>query len=161
MQTRPTSFYYESRARGVAGCTVDQCSQAINPIGTISVWWLGILALLVVLWWWLVRRDWRAGAIAAGFIGGYLPWFVYQDRTIYTFYAVAFEPFVVLAVAFLIGLWVGRREDDPARWRWRWYVVGGYLAFTLALFAFFHPVYVADTIPYEQWRWRMWFPSWI
>ncbi|MFL6175017.1 MAG: phospholipid carrier-dependent glycosyltransferase, partial [Ornithinibacter sp.] len=96
-----------------------------------------------------------------GFIGGYLPWFAYQDRTIYTFYAVAFEPYAVLAVAFLIGLWVGRREDDPARWRWRWYVVGGYLAFTLALFAFFHPVYVADTIPYGQWRWRMWFPSWI
>ena len=35
------------------------------------------------------------------------------------------------------------------------------LLFTLALFAFFHPVYVADTIPYEHWRWRMWFPSWI
>ncbi len=128
VQTRPTSFYYESPTRGVAGCTVDQCSQAINPIGTISVWWLGILALLVVLWWWLVRRDWRAGAIAAGFVGGYLPWFIYQDRTIYTFYAVAFEPWVVLAVVFLIGLWVGRREDDPDRWRWRWYVVGGYLA---------------------------------
>ena len=101
VQTRPTSFYYESPTRGVDGCTVEQCSQAINPIGTISVWWLGILALLVVLWWWLVRRDWRAGAIAAGFVGGYLPWFVYQDRTIYTFYAVAFEPWVVLAVTFL------------------------------------------------------------
>ena len=161
VQTRPTSFFYESPTRGVDGCTVEQCSQAINPIGTISVWWLGILALLVVLWWWLVRRDWRAGAIAAGFVGGYLPWFVFQDRTIYTFYAVAFEPWVVLAVAFAIGLFVGRREDDPDRWRLRWLVVGGYLLLTLALFAFFHPVYVADTIPYEQWRWRMWFTSWI
>ena len=109
VQTRPTSFFYESPTRGVDGCTVEQCSQAINPIGTISVWWLGILALLVVLWWWLVRRDWRAGAIVAGFVGGYLPWFVYQDRTIYTFYAVAFEPWVVLAVTFTIGLFVGRR----------------------------------------------------
>ena len=60
-----------------------------------------------------------------------------------------------------VGLWLGRREDDPERWRLRWLVVGGYLLLTLALFAFFHPVYVADTIPYEQWRWRMWFPSWI
>ncbi len=57
--------------------------------------------------------------------------------------------------------WVGRREDDPHRWQRRWFVVGGYLLLTLALFAFFHPVYVADTIPYAQWRWRMWFPSWI
>ena len=161
VQTRPTSFYYESPTRGVAGCTVAQCSQAINPIGTISVWWLGIVALLVVLWWWLVRRDWRAGGIAAGFVGGYLPWFVYQDRTIYTFYAVAFEPWVVLAVVFALGLFLGRREADPERWRRRWLVVGGYLLLTLALFAFFHPVYVGDTIPYAQWRWRMWFPSWI
>ena len=68
------------------------------------------------------------GRSPPGFVGGYLPWFVYQDRTIYTFYAVAFEPWVVLAVVFLIGLWVGRREDDPERWRWRWFVVGGYLA---------------------------------
>jgi dolichyl-phosphate-mannose--protein O-mannosyl transferase len=74
---------------------------------------------------------------------------------------VAFEPWVVLAVVFLIGLWLGRWETDPDRWRRRWYVVGGYLLLTLALFAFFHPVYVADVIPYEQWRWRMWFPSWI
>ncbi|MGB7819524.1 MAG: phospholipid carrier-dependent glycosyltransferase [Ornithinibacter sp.] len=161
LQLRPTSFFYESPETGVDGCTADRCSSAINPIGTVSVWWLGILALAVVLWWWLRRRDWRAGAIAAGFVGGYLPWFFYQDRTIFTFYAVAFEPWVVLAIAFMIGLWVGRREEDPRRWRRRWLVVGGYLALTLLLFAFFHPVYVADTIPYEQWRWRMWIPSWI
>jgi dolichyl-phosphate-mannose-protein mannosyltransferase len=161
VQTRPTSFYYESPTQGVDGCGVTQCSSAINPVGTISVWWLGILALLVVLWWWLVRRDWRAGAIAAGFVGGYLPWFLYQQRTIYTFYAVAFEPWVVLAIAFMIGLWLGRREADPERWRRRWLVVGGYLLLTLGLFAFFHPIYVADTIPYQHWHWRMWFPSWI
>ena len=66
-----------------------------------------------------------------------------------------------IAVTFVLGLWVGRRENDPERWRRRWLVVGGYLLLTLALFAFFHPVYVAETIPYDQWRWRMWFPSWI
>ena len=161
VQTRPTSFYYEDVAQGVAGCTVERCSEAINPIGTITLWWVAVLAVLVVGWWWLVRRDWRAGAVAAGLVGGYLPWFVYQDRTIFTFYAVAFEPWVVLAVTFVLGLWVGRRDSDPERWRRRWLVVGGYLLLTLALFAFFHPVYVAETIPYDHWRWRMWFPSWI
>lgn len=161
VQTRPTSFYYESPKLGIDGCTVDSCSSAVNPIGTISVWWVGIVALLVVVWWWAVRRDWRAGAIVAGMVAGYVPWFVYQDRTIYTFYAVAFEPWVVLAIAFAIGLFVGRRADDPERWRRRWLVVGGYLLLTLAIFAFFHAIYVADTIPYDHWRWRMWFPSWI
>ncbi|NHA67612.1 dolichyl-phosphate-mannose--protein mannosyltransferase [Phycicoccus flavus] len=161
VQTRPTSFYYESPTQGVDGCTVAQCSQAINPIGTVTMWWVGVLALLVVLWWWVVRRDWRAGAIVAGMVGGYLPWFAFQGRTIFTFYAVAFEPWVVLAVTMAVGLFVGQRAADPARWRVRVLVVGGYLLLTLAVFAFFHPVYVADTIPYDHWRWRMWFPSWI
>ena len=43
----------------------------------------------------------------------------------------------LLAVPFAIGLFVGRREPDPERWRRRWLVVGGYLLLTLALFAFF------------------------
>ena len=25
----------------------------------------------------------------------------------------------------------------------------------------FWPVWTAQTIPYEHWRWRMWFTSWI
>ena len=161
VQTRPTSFYYEGPTRGVDGCAVDSCSAAINPIGTVSLWWLGILALLVVTWWWLVRRDWRAGAIASGIIGGYLPWFLFQQRTIFTFYSVAFEPWVVLAVTFLIGLWVRGRDPGTRGWRVRVLVVGAYLLLTLGLFAFFHPVYVAEVLPYDQWHLRMWFPSWI
>lgn len=73
---------------------------------------LGVLALAVVVWWWLVRRD--CAAIAAGIVGGYLPWFAFADRTIYAFYAVAFEPWVVLAVTFVIALFVGRRGRPAA-----------------------------------------------
>ncbi len=162
VQTRPTSMYYESFTAGENGCTAADCSAAVNPIGTISLWWVGIGALLVVLWYWLARRDWRAGAIAAGMIGGYLPWFAFQHRTVFTFYAVAFEPYVVLAVTFCIGLCVAvSREVDPIRWRTRWYAVGAYLLVTLALFAFFYPVYAGSVIPYPQWAWRMWLPTWI
>ena len=161
VQTRPTSFYYESPTRGVSGCSVDSCSSAINPIGSLPVWWVGVVALLVVAFWWLVRRDWRAGAIAAGIIGGYLPWFLFQGRTVYTFYAVAFEPWVILAITFGIGLFLGHRAADPERWHRRVLVVGGYLAFVLVIFAWNYPVYAASVIPYEQWHWRMWFPSWV
>ena len=31
----------------------------------------------------------------------------------------------------------------------------------LVVFAFFWPVYTAQVIPYAEWRWRMWFPSWV
>ena len=40
-----------------------------------------------VLFRWALGRDWRAGAILAGYAGGYLPWFLVGDRTIYQFYA--------------------------------------------------------------------------
>ncbi len=163
IQTRPTSMYYESFTQGTAGCTVADCASAVNPVPTLSMWWVGVGALTITLWWWLVRRDWRAGAIAGGLIGGYLPWFAFQNRTMYSFYAVAFEPYVVLAIVLCIGLWLQgvTREQDPERWRTRWYAVGGYLLITLALFAFFYPIYVASVIPYPQWSWRMWLPTWI
>ena len=48
---------------------------------------------------WLVisRRDWRAGAVLASLAAGWLPWFWYADhneRTMFSFYAVAFLPFL-------------------------------------------------------------------
>jgi dolichyl-phosphate-mannose--protein O-mannosyl transferase len=161
VQARPTSFFYEGPKHGQSGCTVASCSKAIHSVGTISVWWLGTAALVVVLWSWLVRRDWRSGAIAAGIIGGYLPWFLYQHRTIFEFYSIAFEPWVILAVVLVLGMAVGGPDASPARRRRGLYVVGGYLLLTLALFAFFYPIYTAEVIPYSQWHLRMWFPSWV
>ena len=46
------------------------------------------------------RRDWRAGAVLAGVAAGYLPWFMYPERTIFFFYAMSFEPFLVLALVY-------------------------------------------------------------
>ena len=53
-------------------------------------------ALLFCLGWWLARRDWRAGAVLLGVAAGWLPWFLFADRTQFYFYAVAFVPFLVL-----------------------------------------------------------------
>ena len=161
VQARPTSFFYEGPKLGENGCTVAQCSKAIHSVGTISVWWFGVVALAIVLWAWLVRRDWRAGAIASGIIGGYLPWFLYQHRTIFEFYSIAFEPWVILAVVFVLGMVLGGRDAPPERRRRGLLIIGGYLLLTLALFAFFYPIYTAEVIPYQQWHLRMWFPSWV
>jgi len=161
VQARPTSFFYEGPKLGQQGCAVDQCSKAIHSVGTITVWWLGVVALAVVLWAWLVRRDWRAGAIAAGMIGGYLPWFMYQNRTIFEFYTIAFEPWLILADVLVLGLVLGGRGATPARRRRGLLLVGGYLLLTLAIFAFYYPIYTAEVIPYTSWHLRMWFPSWV
>jgi dolichyl-phosphate-mannose-protein mannosyltransferase len=160
VQARPTAFFYEWPKKGTWGCEVDTCGRTVHTIGTISIWWVGIAALVVCLFAWLVRRDWRAGAIMAGIIGGYLPWFQYQARTIYSFYAVAFEPFVILAIVFVAGLIIGGRDASPERRRAGLMIVGGYVLVCLALFAFYYPIYTVGVIPWEQWNWRIWFPSW-
>jgi dolichyl-phosphate-mannose--protein O-mannosyl transferase len=161
VQGRPTSFFYEGPKRGEDGCVVAQCSKAITSIGTVSIWWLGALAIFVLLFYWLFHRDWRAGAILAGLAGGYLPWFMLEERTIYSFYTVAFEPWIVLAVVFVLGLVLGRRTDSWRRRELGLYAVGAYCLLTLALFAFFWPIYTAQVIPQSQWSLRMWFPSWV
>ncbi len=173
VQGRPTSFFYESKANGVEGCTVDNCSKAITSLGTPVLWWVGLIALAVLLFRWAFARDWRAGAILAGYAGAYLPWFQYQHRTIFTFYAVVFVPFVVLAVVYLLGLVLG---PDPStavlrkgvsvesallRRRVGAAVAGTVVVLCVACFAFFWPIYTAQVIPYESWARRMWLPSWI
>ena len=161
VQARPTSFFYEGPKRGEDGCTVDSCSQAVHTIGTVSVGWVGIVALITCAFFWVVRRDWRAGAALAGVVAGYAPWFLYQHRTIYAFYSVAFVPYIVLAVTFCLGLVLGGRAASRERRRLGVLVVGGYLLVTIALFAWFYPIHSGEVIPYEQWRRLMWFPSWI
>ena len=161
IQSRPTSFFYENKAMGVDGCEVDKCSKAITSLGSVSIWWLATAALFFLVWHWAMRRDWRAGAILAGFVGGWLPWFFLQHRTIFTFYTISFEPWVILAVVFMLGLALGPPGADARRRRLGHLVIGAYLLLVLANFAFYWPVWTAQVIPYDHWRWRMWFPSWV
>ncbi|NKX49586.1 phospholipid carrier-dependent glycosyltransferase, partial [Arthrobacter deserti] len=82
-------------------------------------------------------------------------------RTMFYFYAVVFEPFLILALTYTLGLAAGRPEGPPWRRRRGILAAGLFLALALAAAAFFLPVWTADQISYEQWRWRMWMPSWI
>ncbi|MCC9205393.1 dolichyl-phosphate-mannose--protein mannosyltransferase [Arthrobacter sp. zg-Y769] len=158
---RPTSFFYEGAEAGEDGCTAESCSTAITSVGNPLIWWAAALALLVVLFYWAGRRDWRAGAVLSGVAAGYLPWFAYPERTTFFFYAVSFEPFLILALVYVLGLVLGRPTDSLQRRRTGLVVVCCFAAGVLALSAYFLPVWTAETIPYSGWRLRMWMPSWI
>ncbi|WP_328436454.1 phospholipid carrier-dependent glycosyltransferase [Streptomyces sp. NBC_00444] len=159
---RPVLFHYESPAPGKDGCTATtDCSQTILALGTPLLWWSACCALIYLLFRWALRRDWRAGAILCAVSAGYLPWFLYQDRTIFSFYAVVFVPYLSLAVTMMLGAVLGPPGAAEKR-RIRGTVAAGALVLLIAWnFIYFFPVYMGQTIPYADWRARMWLDTWI
>ncbi|MDQ2674111.1 MAG: phospholipid carrier-dependent glycosyltransferase [Chloroflexota bacterium] len=158
---RPTAFFYESVDRGREGCRVSSCSEAITALGNPVIWWGAAIALLVVVFAWALARDWRAGAVLSGLAAGYLPWFFYQERTIYSFYAVAFVPWVVLALTYVLGLVLGRPRAPSERRLTGALTAGGVVVLAALAFWFFLPIYSAEVIPRSAWSDRMWLRSWI
>ncbi|MEW1643390.1 phospholipid carrier-dependent glycosyltransferase [Streptomyces sp. NPDC091219] len=161
---RPVSYFYESPSPGSDGCPVnagEKCAREVLAIGTPLLWWAACFALLYVLWRWAFRRDWRAGAIACGVAAGYLPWFMYQDRTIFFFYSIVFLPFLCLAVAMLIGALIGPPGSSDTR-RVTGAVGAGVLVLLITWnFIYFWPLYTGTAIPIDQWRSRMWLDTWV
>ncbi|KIF69515.1 membrane protein [Streptomyces sp. AcH 505] len=161
---RPVSYFYQSPAPGTDGCPSDageKCAREVLALGTPLLWWAACFALLYVLWRWAFRRDWRAGAIACGVAAGWVPWFIYQERTIFLFYAVVFVPFLCLAVAMMIGAIIGPAGSDERR-RTIGAVGAGVLVLLIVWnFIYFWPIYTGTPIPYRDWQNRMWFDTWV
>jgi dolichyl-phosphate-mannose--protein O-mannosyl transferase len=153
---RPTSFYYETPT----GCNAQSCSQEILALGTPLLWWLGTIALLVTLGLWLrsiaLRRiDPALSLIVTGIAAGYLPWFFFQKRTVFSFYAIVFEPFLILALVYCVRLLIsgyGRSGEI---------VVAAALVLIAINFIYFLPLFIGDVLTYDAWHARMWFTSWI
>lgn len=158
---RPTSYYYESPDLGVNGCEVESCSEAVLNIGNPLLWWSFLVVVFLSLVLVVVRRDWRFASLVAVFGVGYLPWFAYPERTMFFFYALSFEPYLVLMLAGLLGLALGRRGDSVRRRRLGLLVVGLFTVALLLLSVYYWPIWTAQTVPYAEWRERMWFDAWI
>ncbi len=161
LQARPTSFYYESWEQGTNGCTAPTCSVEVLALGNPLIWWAGTAALVHQSWRWFARRDWRSGAVVLAVLAGWLPWLAFQDRTIFTFYAVVFVPFLCMALAMTLGTVLGKADASPRRRTVGAAVVGSVLLLAVTLSWFFYPIWTAEPIPYTAWQMRMWFPTWV
>lgn len=180
LQLRPTSFYWPKPAPPPEACGADRCVEAITSVGNPVVWWLAAVALVVLVHLAVRTRDWRAWAVLAGYAAMYLPWFAYAHRTIFTFYSVAFVPFVVLCLTYVLGWAMGlvrapaaragtSTDADadadadaarvPTRRGWALYATVVGLAVVVAVF--FWPVWTGATVSYDFWRLHMWLPSWV
>ena len=161
---RPIAFYCNCLPAGPCSRVPTSTEQEVLAIGTPLIWWGGTAALLVCLAWWLTRRDWRAGAVLLGVAAGWVPWlwFYWHDhRTEFYYYAIVFDPFLVLAITLCLGLILGPARAGPNRRVVGAAVAGGYLLAVVANFYYLYPVLAGQTMLFTSWMSRMWFHSWI
>lgn len=161
LMIRPTSMYYQGASAGQDGCTAQLCSSAITGLGNPLIWWGATLAVVWLVYRAIRYRERRACLVLTGLAAGWLPWVVlYSGRTIFEFYSIAFEPYLILALTFALGAIAGR-ASDPSYQRVRGLaVVGVFLVACLGLSAWFLPLWTAQQTSYAFWDAHIWFPSW-
>lgn len=150
---RPTSFFYATPKN----CGSESCSQEVLALGTPLLWWAGLIALFVLLGYFIHRREKRAGLIALFWLASYLPWLAFPERTMFFFYAIAFQPFMVLGIIYLLEKALENSEKRPQR---KLYAMG-FMGLIALCFAYFFPLFVGSVMTYSDWYSRMWFSNWI
>ncbi|MGI9822405.1 dolichyl-phosphate-mannose--protein mannosyltransferase [Agromyces sp. Marseille-Q5079] len=157
---RPTNMYFASTEDGSGGCGADTCWSSIMGIGNPLIWWAAALACLYLVYRLARYREWQVGLILLGLGAGYLPWLMYLDRTVFQFYSIAFEPYMILALAAVVRLILGRREDVWWRRERGIATVGVYLVLVLLVSAFFYPLWTGIPITPDFRQLHFWLPSW-
>lgn len=152
---RPTSFFYESPK----GCGAESCAQEVLAIGTPILWWIGTAALIFLIGANLhhfAMRELDLGVLIPfiGIVAGYLPWFFFQERTVFTFYAIVFQPFLILAIVLLAKV----AYEYHSKFR---YLIAGAVLLIALNFIYFYPIFTGAITTYDAWFDRMWWSSWI
>ncbi|GAA2335024.1 dolichyl-phosphate-mannose--protein mannosyltransferase [Dactylosporangium salmoneum] len=160
---RPVLFSFEQ----AGPCGAASCADSVLLLGTPLLWWSFLPALIALGWLAIARRDGRAWLIMACALAGIVPWFqsMPAHRTMFYFYALPAEPFLVLAVVYVLGAIIGPPRStapDSDRRVIGAVIAGTYVLLVAACFAYFYPIYSGEPIPYADWLARMWLGSrWI
>lgn len=155
---RPTSMYWNVRPDGL----VETILGVANPL----IWWASTAALVFLIVRVVRRlrrgaRVWREAFILVGLAAGYLPWMLYLNRTVFTFYTIAFEPYLILGLTAALGMLMGTALHHESRRRAGLVTVGIFLGVCVLLSAFFLPIWTAMPVPDWFFRLHLWLPSWL
>lgn len=164
LQLRPTSFYWEKIGGHPALCSLSpdtQCVAAVTSLGNPLIWWIGSLCAIAAIVLAIIKlarhqKCWKIWAVAIGFIGGWLPWAQYLNRTTFTFYSIVILPWMILAICYVVN--EIRKAADGAVY---WTVWGALFGVCLLVSVFFYPIWTGMPVPYDFWLAHMWLESWI
>jgi dolichyl-phosphate-mannose--protein O-mannosyl transferase len=160
LMVRPTSMYFVGANQGVDGCAASYCGSSITGIANPLIWWAAVAAALYLVYRLVRFREWRVGLILAGLAAGYLPWLLYLDRTVFQFYTIAFEPYLVLALAFVISQLIGSRGDPQWNRERGIRLVAVFLLVAVAISVFFWPLWTGMQVDYNFLRAHWWLDTW-
>jgi dolichyl-phosphate-mannose--protein O-mannosyl transferase len=158
MSLRPVLYAIDQQ--NVPGCGPQSCVKAVMLVGTPTMWWLSVPVLGYACWRMFVRRDWRYAAVLVGYCAGWLPWFADIDRQMYFFYAATMAPFLVMAIALILGDILYKPGQGAERRTLGLIVVCCYVALVLTNFAWLFPILTGQPISQNTWNLEIWLPSW-
>ena len=147
--------------RGCDAAPTSTCLRQVLLLGTPVLWWGAAVALAYSVYAWIARRDWRYGLVVVGVASTWLPWFRYDDRPIFSYYAVSILPFTIIGLTLLIGTVLGGPRASANRRMWGAGVVGAFVVLVVVNFAWFWPIYTGELITTPEWLERIWFKQWI
>jgi dolichyl-phosphate-mannose-protein mannosyltransferase len=154
---RPVAFYYS----GDVACGAPQCSSEVLLLGTPVLWWFSTLALIWSAVCWVGKRDWRYGIVVVGALVTWLPWLRWDDRPIFSYYAIVIEPFLILGAVLLLGEILGRAPAGSLRRTVGATAAGAIVVAVIVNFAWFWPIYTDALLTHASWLDRIWFQRWI
>ncbi|WP_353815787.1 dolichyl-phosphate-mannose--protein mannosyltransferase [Agromyces sp. SYSU T00266] len=157
---RPTNMYFASTTDGSGGCGQDECWSSIMGIPNPIIWWAATLAAVYLVYRFARYREWTSGVVLVGVAAGYLPWLAYLGRTVFQFYTIAYEPYLLLALAAVIGIVLGRRDAPTWRRQQGIATVAVFLGVAAAVSIFFLPLWTAVPVTPDFRQLHFWLPGW-
>jgi dolichyl-phosphate-mannose-protein mannosyltransferase len=151
-------------AQGAQGCTAtgsETCLRQVILLGTPALWWFSTVAFVWSAVCWVGRRDWRYGIVVVGVLVTWLPWLRYDERPIFSYYAIVIEPFLILGAVMLLGEILGRAPAGSPRRTVGAIAAGTVVVAVIVNFAWFWPIYTDGLLTQGEWIQRIWFHRWI
>ncbi|WP_438445933.1 glycosyltransferase family 39 protein [Gorillibacterium sp. sgz5001074] len=137
--------------------------QALLPEGQVSsivsmgnplVWWLGSLAVLIVIVMNAKRRNLGMTVVLTAFFSQYLPWML-VTRLTFIYHYFAMVPFLVLCLVYVM-----KRLNDDYKVSRKVNVI--FMAAVFVLFVLFYPVLSGMVVDKDYVRYTLrWFGSWF
>jgi len=124
LNIRPILYYLTYLEEG----TRSSFGAFMNP----AICWAGLLALFVLLYTAIARRDKKAAFLLLAYLAQLLPW-VFVPRLTFAYHYFPCSVFLILSLGYVMEL---IRLNTP---RWQAYVYG-FTGFCVALFILFYPV---------------------